>query len=440
MKVALIALSGVRVVDPELQALGMSLPALASRARAVAEVPSLALLTLAGMTLDRFELTYHEVDDLEALAELPDCDLVAVTALSARVKDAYRLARRFRRRGTPTVLGGLHATALPEEAERYFDCVVVGEGEPVWSRLLRDAERGRLARRYGPGEQFDLRDAPQPRLDLLEPSRYDRLPLQTARGCPWRCEFCGSSILLAPRYRVKPVDRVLAEVREIKRVVRRPYVEFADDNTFVRKRHSRELMRALAEEGGVRWFTATDMSVADDTELVRLMRAAGCVQVLIGFESPTAGALDGLELRRDWKRRRLESYREGIARIQSYGIAVNGCFVLGLDGGTPTELDAIAEFVEESGLYEAQITVATPFPGTPLYARLALEGRLLDPTAWERCTLFDVNFRPVAVSVGELRRGLVELGGRLYAADAKAARVQRFREARRRGEVRAAAS
>jgi radical SAM superfamily enzyme YgiQ (UPF0313 family) len=434
VRIALVALSGVRTESPELAALGMSLPGFAPRAQAIAAMPSLGLLTLAGMTPpDRFDVTYHEVDGLDGLEELPDCDLAAVSALTARAKDAYRLAARFRERGTRTVVGGLHATVLPEEAERHFDSVVVGEGELTWPALLRDAERGTLARRYAPrrGEQFDLRHAPRPRLDLADPDRYDRLPVQTARGCPWRCDFCASSILLAQRYRVKPVAKVLEEVRAIKRLRHRPFVELADDNTFVRKRHSRELMRALAEEGGVRWFTETDVAVADDEELLALMRQAGCVQVLIGLESPTGPPLAGVELRRDWKRRRLDSYRDAIERIQAHGIAVNGCFVLGLDGGSRADAEAIAAFVVESGLHEVQITVATPFPGTPLYARLALEGRLLDPTAWERCTLFDVNFRPRAMSVAELERSLVELAGRLYSGEAKAARAARFRLARR---------
>ncbi len=432
MHVALIAMSGVRAANEELTRLGFTLPGFVERSRVIASMPTLSLLTLAGMTPDRFELSYHEVRDLKEIGELPACDLAAFATQTAQVKDAYALAARFRAAGVKTVLGGLHATALPDEAERHVDAVVVGEGELSWPRVLEDAERGRLRRRYTPGRvEFDLGNAPLPRFELLDAERYNRIPIQTTRGCPWRCEFCASSILLVRGYRTKPVDRVLAELRAVGRIWRRPFIEFADDNTFVNKRHAKALMRALAEEGGVRWFTETDVSVADDEELLALMREAGCAQVLIGLESPTAAPLADMELRRNWKRRRFDDYREAIARVQAHGISVNGCFVLGLDGATTADFAAVRAFVEESELQEVQITVQTAFPGTPLYARLARDGRLLDPTGWEKCTLFDVNFRPQQMSVEELEQGLIELSRELYSADAKARRKQLFRDARR---------
>jgi radical SAM superfamily enzyme YgiQ (UPF0313 family) len=315
---------------------------------------------------------------------------------------------------------------MPDEARRHCDAVVVGEGELSWPGLLDDFEHGRLQPVYGPnGHEFDLAAAPLPRFDLLDPAKYNRLTVQTQRGCPWRCDFCASSITLTARYKVKPIARVIAEIRAIKKVWPRPFIEFADDNTFVNKRHAKELMRALADEE-VRWFTETDVSVSEDPELLALMREAGCAEVLIGLESPTALGLEGVELRQNWKRNRLDDYKAAIDRIQSHGIAVNGCFVLGLDGDTPRVFDAIWNFVEESGLYEVQITVLTAFPGTPLYRRLQQEGRLIDHRAWEKCTLFDVNFRPKQMSVNELERGLIELGRRLYSEDARRERTKRF--------------
>lgn len=427
MKIALIAMSGVRVFNEELTRVGLTLPGFVERSRVIASLPSLSLLTLAGLTPDKFELEYYEVADIKQLDALPACDLAAISTFTAQVKDAYQLSQRYRKVGVPTVMGGLHVTALPREAQRFCDAVVVGEGELTWSRVLADFEAGHLQPVYAPdGREFDLADAPMPRFDLLDPNKYNRLTVQTQRGCPWKCDFCASSITLTRRYKLKPVQKVTAEIRAIKEIWPRPFIEFADDNTFVNKEHSKHLVAAVAEEG-VHWFTETDIAVAQDEELLTLMRESGCAQILIGLESPTSSGLEGIELHRNWKRRQLDFYKAAIDRIQSHGITVNGCFVLGLDGDTPAVFDAVCDFVEETGLYEVQITVMTAFPGTPLYARLHREGRLLDETAWEKSTLFDVNFRPKQMSVDALERGLVELSRRLYSAEAREKRTRRFR-------------
>lgn len=432
MQVAMVAMSGVRAHDPELTRLGLTLPGFIERGKAVAALPSLGLLTLAGMTPDRHEVTYHEIADVNAAGALPACDLAVISTFTAQSKDAYAVAARYRAMGVPTVIGGLHATAAPHDAERHADAVAAGEGEMLWPRILADAEAGRLGGIYRAGAEFDLANSPMPRFDLLSPDRYNRFTVQTTRGCPWRCEFCASSIMLTNRSKKKPVDRVIAEIREIKRLWPRPFIEFADDNSFVDRQHSKDLLREVAGEQ-VHWFTETDISIADDEDLLDLMRESGCVQVLIGLESPTASALDGVERRRNWKLARLDDYRRAIERIQSRGIAVNGCFVLGLDGATVDEFAAVRAFVEESGLYEVQLTVLTAMPGTPLYGRLEREGRLLKPGAWETCTVFDVNVRPTGMTVDDLREGFRSLVEALYTDEAKKRRASAFRSHRRQG-------
>ena len=149
-----------------------------------------------------------------------------------------------------------------------------------------------------PPGMFDLRDAPMPRFDLLDPEKYNRITVQTSRGCPHRCEFCASSVLLTPRYKLKPVEKVLGEIHAIKRLWSRPFIEFADDNSFVHVDHYKRLLRALEPEG-LRWFTEADIRVAEDDELLGLMRDSGCQQVLIGLESPRGSGLGGLELKAD---------------------------------------------------------------------------------------------------------------------------------------------
>jgi radical SAM superfamily enzyme YgiQ (UPF0313 family) len=266
-----------------------------------------------------------------------------------------------------------------------------------------------------------------PRFDLLDPDKYNRITVQTSRGCPHRCEFCASSILLTSRYKLKPVAKVMAEIREIKKIWPRPFIEFADDNSFVHREHYKELLRALARER-VRWFTEADVRVAEDGELLGLMRDSGCQQVLIGLESPRRANLDGIELKNNWKARQTDSYKEAIAKIQSYGITVNGCFILGLDADTPEVFGDVLGFVRGSGLYEVQVTFLTAFPGTPLYARLKQEGRIIRDKAWELCTLFDINITPKNMSVTELQNGFLGLVKQLYSAEETNQRRRQFRQ------------
>ncbi|MEQ1854744.1 MAG: DUF4070 domain-containing protein [Chthoniobacteraceae bacterium] len=253
--------------------------------------------------------------------------------------------------------------------------------------------------RSEPAGLYDLREAPVPRFDLLDPEKYNRITVQTSRGCPHKCEFCASSILLTPRYKLKPVAKVIGEIHAIKRIWSWPFIEFADDNSFVNRAHYKELLRAMIPEK-LRWFTETDIRVAGDDELLGLMR-------------------------------QFERYMTAIERIQSRGITVNGCFILGLDGDTPEVFDEVFRFVRQSGLYEVQITMLTAFPGTPLYRRLKAEGRILRDRAWDLCTLFDLNVRPKDMSVAELQSGFVDLARRLYSEEETSARRDAFGERRR---------
>jgi len=427
MKLGLLALSGVRCRNEDLMAMGLTLPGFVERSKVIASLPSLGLLTLAGLTPENVELTYREVPDPAALADLPGpFDAVAISSFTAQIKEAYRLADRYRAAGVTVLMGGLHVTARAEEALTHADSVLLGEGESLWPQMLQDLQNGRLRRIYDARPMnFDFRQSPMPRFDLLDMAQYNRITLQTQRGCPFNCDFCGASIRLNPRYKTKPVDRVIAELHRIKETWKHPFIEFADDNTFADKNRGRELVRALIPEG-IRWFTETDISVASDPELLRLMKEAGCAQILIGLESPTPEGLDGLEHKSNWKRRQLDGTRRAIAAIQDAGITVNGCFVLGLDGTDFSSFDSVFDFVNETGLYEVQITVMTPFPNAPLYGRLAAEGRLLREDAWEYCTLFDVNYQPQGMSVSELENGFRSLLTRIYNQDFIEERRRRF--------------
>ena len=411
MRIGLIAMSDVRV---RIAALGVTLPQFVSRGKVIASLPSLGLLTVAAMTPEDVEIAYREVDELPADGELESFDLVGISSFTAQIDEAYALADRYRASGTPVVLGGLHVSMMPEEAAQHADAIVVNGAEGAWPCVVADFRDGRLKRRYE-GARDGVFKAPlyvEPRFDLLRGRPYNRLTVQTSRGCPLNCEFCAASLRITKRFQQTSVAQVVAELETAKQVTDQPFFELADDNTFLNKKWSKEFLRAIRPLG-LRWFTETDISIAEDDELLDLLAESGCKQILVGFESPNAQGLDGLDPH-NWKHGQHGNYLRAIDKIQSRGVTVNGCFILGLDSDTTDTFHEVKEFVETSGLLEVQITVLTPFPATPLYARLKREGRLLQERYWDRCTLFDVNYQPKHMSVDELEVGLRWLFSEIY--------------------------
>lgn len=433
MKIALVAMSGVRVKSEELRSLGVTLPGFVERGQVIASLPSLGLLTLAGATPSHHEVSYFEHGDLspQALAAR-GFDLVAISTFTAQAPEAYDFADACRAAGLRVAMGGLHVTVRPEEAKAHADHVFVGEGENTWPRFLVDLERGHALPLYdGRGEVFPLEKAPLPRYDLLDPDRYNRITLQTTRSCPHRCTFCASGILLRGPYRKKPVELVRRDFDAISRIWPHPFIELADDNTFVDKAWSRRLVEAMIPYG-LKWFTETDVTVADDPALLDLLAESGCRQILVGFEALDRESVAGLE-GSSFKAERVAGYADAVRRIQQRGISVNGCFILGADHHTPASFARVADFADEVGLSEVQVTVLTPFPGTPLYERLLAAGRILKPGDWASCTLFDVTYQPARMSVRELEEGLLDLFRRLYTADKVHARRRAFHSQARLG-------
>jgi radical SAM superfamily enzyme YgiQ (UPF0313 family) len=414
MKIGLIAMSGVRVRTPKLAALGVTLPQFVNRGHVIASLPSLGLLTVAALTPPDVEIAYREKADVQPDEPLEPFDLVGISSFTAQIDEAYALADRYRAAGVPVVLGGLHVSLMPDEAAGHADSVLLYGAEGAWPQLVADFRARRLQPRYE-GLRAGVFQPPnyaRPRFDLLRGRPYNRITVQTSRGCPLNCEFCAASLRITSAFQQKPVDLIVAEIRAALEVAQQPFFELADDNTFINKHWGKDFLRAIAPLG-LSWFTETDISVADDDELLDLLADSGCRQILIGLESPGEDDLEQIDPH-NWKRKHCGRYLEAIDKIQSRGVTVNGCFVLGLDNHTTEIFGRVKEFVARSKLIEVQLTVQTPFPGTPLYERLRREGRLLQPRFWDRCTLFDVTYRPRHMTVEQLEEGLQGLFRDIY--------------------------
>jgi radical SAM superfamily enzyme YgiQ (UPF0313 family) len=330
----------------------------------------------------------------ENFGQLPleDADLVGITAFTGNINRAYELSRQYRERGARVVIGGIHASMIPEEAQRYADAVVIGEAEAVWPDVIRDFESGKLSGIYR-GPRLDLGDANlcgvRPRRDLLD-SRYVFQSVNTSRGCPFNCDFCSVSRYLGNEYRQRPARDVLDELAGVPG----RYVFFLDDNlvgyTPDSRERAKEIFRGMIERRmHKRWWMQTSINTADDEELLDLAARSGCMFALIGFESIDEASL------RDMKkginvRIGVENYRRVVRTFHRHGIAVIGSFIIGNDHESPAYYRQLARFLVAAGVDIVQLFILTPLPGTALFERMQAEGRLLDtdfPADWAKYRL-----------------------------------------------------
>jgi radical SAM superfamily enzyme YgiQ (UPF0313 family) len=331
----------------------------------------LGIARLSSLTPRDIPRTFFD-DRLEPIDYDAPADLVAITVETYTARRAYQIADRFRQRGVPVVLGGFHPTACPDEAAAHADAVVVGEAETVWPGLLDEAARGRLQPRYA---------ADRPALAGLSPDRsifgrrnYGMVSLvETSRGCRFQCEFCSIAQFYRHRCIDRPVDEVVHEVRNL----RKP-IFFVDDNIGSDPERLRGLCEALLPLKRP-WIGQASLHIAQDPALLGLMRRSGCQGVLIGFESLDPATLADMGKSVNLAAR---DYSRAIRAFRNHGLSIYATFVFGYDHDTPDTFRHVFDFALRQQFFFTAFNHLVPFPGTPLYDRLAAQGRLLHPQWW----------------------------------------------------------
>jgi radical SAM superfamily enzyme YgiQ (UPF0313 family) len=360
-----------------------------------------------------------------------DADLIGISFLTPMAPRAYEIADEFRRRGKTVVMGGIHASAAPDEALEHCDAVVVGEADGTWHRLLRDVDRRALQPIYRNADWPLLEGLPIPRRDLMVASRY--LPLktiETTRGCPHNCDFCGVSEYFGKTYRTRPIAEIEAELRQM--FVPQPQIPrwlwktmawltpdlpyFAtrrllyvvDNNVGFRRDYFAELTRVIREVDVLWWCHAT-INIARDDEMLVLLRDSRCIAVNVGIESLDRAELD--EMGKPFNRP--EEYAGLIQRFHDYGIGIMATFMIGRDHDTPDTFRRIAEFVEETKLDWAIALILAPLPDTRSYACLKREGRLLTDD-WGRYDNVHCVHRPTHMTPEQVEQGFIWTWKRVF--------------------------
>ncbi len=350
-------------------------------------------------------------------------DLVGITAQTPVAPRAYEIAKEFRRRGIPVVMGGVHASVLPEEALEHVDAVVIGEAEGAWPQLLDDFRLGRLQKIYQFNGWVQGDTIPLPRRELLNHRLYFPLKLlETTRGCPHRCDFCQVSHFFGNRYRNRPLQDIARELDAmfgpgpvmkpwVKRLLsvlsgdlpyflKRRLVYIIDNNVVSDRRFIIELL-SLLRDYDLLWWGHAPVSIADDEELLGLFAASGCIAVNIGFESLSPKNLKTMKKGFN----KPHKYQEAIQKIHGYGMGIMGTFIVGLDDDDPGVFQRTIDFIAENQLDWALAFIMTPYPGTESYKRLEGEGRILTRD-WEKYDSLNAVYQPLLMSVEELEQGL----------------------------------
>lgn len=331
--------------------------------------------------------------DLNAI----DAELVGITVMTSFAPRAYEIADALRLKGHRVILGGMHPSALPEEAKQHADSIVVGEMEPLWLEVLDDYQRNALKPIYRFPERPQLTGMRHPRRDLWNSKDY-LVPqtVQTTRGCPYACSFCAVSNFFGHTYRLRPIHDVIAEVQHLPG----KFIAFVDDNIIGHPQYAKELFIALAPLKK-QWFGQTSINFGKDPELLKLAAKSGCIGVFIGLES-----VSDANLRSIGKGINLAVDREAaVKNIRAHGIGVEGAFIFGFDEDDDKVFERTVDYAERLRLEGAQFGVLTPFPGTKLFHEMEAAQRILSYD-WGHYTVNRVVFKPMGMTPERLQAGV----------------------------------
>lgn len=373
--------------------------------------PNLSLPTVAGITPREHDVVLCD-ENVEEIDFDTDADIVGVTGYIVHKKRIFQIIDTFRRRGKFVVVGGPFVTLCPEELEGRVDVMFVDEAEYTWPEFLEDYARGEWKPVYRQTEKPSMLDSPLPRFDLLKTDRYQTMTIQFARGCPFNCEFCDIIVMYGRRPRAKSTRQVMAEIEEVHRLGMEA-VFLVDDNFIGNKKLAKELLREL-----VRWQrdngypmefnTEASLNVANDDELLTLMRDAGFTTIFIGIETPRKSSL--IECKKTQNTR--GDILENIHHIQSFGLQVEAGMIVGFDHDDTDIFEEQFRFIQDARIPVSMTGLLNAIPKTPLHKRLREAGRLIAESVGDQFVF--TNVIPKSMSSLELYKGYRQLLERLY--------------------------
>lgn len=371
------------------------------------QMEPLAPAVLAGLTPPGVEISFHD-DRMEGIPYDEPADLVAISVETYTARRAYQIASEYRKRGVPVVMGGFHATLVPEEVSDYAESILIGEAETLWPEVIEDFRDGHLRRVY--------RRAGRPSLDglkldrsIFSGKRYLPIGLvEAGRGCQFRCEFCAIQSYFQSTQTRRPAREIVEEVRRLNKKL----IFFVDDNITSNMEEAKEFFRALIPLN-IRWVSQASINAAHDEEFLRLIKASGCQGLLIGFES-----LNPQNLKRMNKgfNQMKGGYEVALANLRRHGIRLYVTFILGYDDDGVDTFEETLQFAMKHRFYMVAFNHLTPFPGTPLYRRLENEGRLTYDRWWldPEYRYGMVPFEPRGITAEEVRLRCIEARARFY--------------------------
>ena len=373
------------------------------------QMEPLPAAVIAGLTPPGVAVRFYD-DRMERIPFDEPTDAVAISVETYTAKRAYQIASEYRWRGVPVIMGGFHATLCPEEVARFADAVVVGEAESVWLDVLADAERGTLQPYYRGGQRPGLGGL-RPNRTIFQGKRYLPIGLvEAGRGCHFRCDFCAVQTVFQHTQTRRPADDILEEIARLRGEKRIFF--FVDDNITSNMAEAKDFFRELARLK-VHWVSQASINAAYDEEFLELIAAAGCEGVLIGFESLNP---DNLRKMNKGFNMMKGGFEGALANLRRHHIRLYITFVFGYDEDTTASFAPTVDFALEHKFYIAAFNHLTPFPGTPLYHRLAEEGRLRYDAWWldDRYRYNQIPFAPAKMTPAELQAGCLDARRAFY--------------------------